>query len=247
VWVTEHHALPEYSHISASDVYMGYLARMTERIHLGLGNLQPQPPREPPRPQRRAGGDARSPHRWALRVRTGTGRGARTRSQPSISMIRVRRGRSGTRSRPRSSVSGSARTTRSRVSTSLSTGLTMCSPSLRSRTPRGVGGLRNPPTSRRRTARHRRPGFNFSPIYEMQPQIDAYKQASPMHRTVGSIQRQHHDHNAVVCMESPSTRVKIVKRKHRGYLFSLVCLYHDTFRSPRATHWPKHRTRFPTR
>src|SRR3954463_7188030 len=37
VWVTEHHSLTEYSHISASDVYMGSLARATERIHLGSG------------------------------------------------------------------------------------------------------------------------------------------------------------------------------------------------------------------
>ena len=44
VWVSEHHALAEYSHISASDVYMGYLARATERIHLGAGifNLSPR-------------------------------------------------------------------------------------------------------------------------------------------------------------------------------------------------------------
>ena len=34
VWISEHHALTEYSHMSASDVFMGYLARSTERIHL---------------------------------------------------------------------------------------------------------------------------------------------------------------------------------------------------------------------
>ena len=44
VWFSEHHALTEYSHLSASDVMMGYLARATERIHLGSGifNLSPR-------------------------------------------------------------------------------------------------------------------------------------------------------------------------------------------------------------
>ena len=44
VWVTEHHALTEYSHISANDVFMGYLAHGTKRIHLGSGifNLSPR-------------------------------------------------------------------------------------------------------------------------------------------------------------------------------------------------------------
>src|ERR671916_365016 len=46
VWISEHHALAEYSHMSASDVFMGYLARSTERIHLssGIFNLSPRAP-----------------------------------------------------------------------------------------------------------------------------------------------------------------------------------------------------------
>src|SRR5690606_1811548 len=44
VWVTEHHALTEYSHISANDVFLGYLARATKRLHIGSGifNLSPR-------------------------------------------------------------------------------------------------------------------------------------------------------------------------------------------------------------
>src|SRR6476646_7756551 len=37
VWVTEHHFLDEYSHLSANDVVLSYLAAKTERIHLGSG------------------------------------------------------------------------------------------------------------------------------------------------------------------------------------------------------------------
>jgi alkanesulfonate monooxygenase SsuD/methylene tetrahydromethanopterin reductase-like flavin-dependent oxidoreductase (luciferase family) len=41
VWVTEHHFLDEYSHVSANDVILGYLAHATERIHLGSGIFNP--------------------------------------------------------------------------------------------------------------------------------------------------------------------------------------------------------------
>ena len=40
-WITEHHFLEEYSHISANDVCIGYLTHATERIHLGSGIFNP--------------------------------------------------------------------------------------------------------------------------------------------------------------------------------------------------------------
>jgi alkanesulfonate monooxygenase SsuD/methylene tetrahydromethanopterin reductase-like flavin-dependent oxidoreductase (luciferase family) len=44
VWITEHHFLDEYSHLSANDVVAGYLAARTERIHIGSGIFNPLPP-----------------------------------------------------------------------------------------------------------------------------------------------------------------------------------------------------------
>ena len=43
-WLGEHHSLTEYSHMSAPEVVMGYLAHATERIHVGTGimNLSPR-------------------------------------------------------------------------------------------------------------------------------------------------------------------------------------------------------------
>jgi alkanesulfonate monooxygenase SsuD/methylene tetrahydromethanopterin reductase-like flavin-dependent oxidoreductase (luciferase family) len=43
-WVVEHHFLTQYSHLSDSASYLGYLAAITDRIHLGSGifNLNPQ-------------------------------------------------------------------------------------------------------------------------------------------------------------------------------------------------------------
>ena len=42
-WLSEHHFLEEYSHLSASEVFLGYLAGVTERIHLGsaIWNISP--------------------------------------------------------------------------------------------------------------------------------------------------------------------------------------------------------------
>jgi alkanesulfonate monooxygenase SsuD/methylene tetrahydromethanopterin reductase-like flavin-dependent oxidoreductase (luciferase family) len=42
-WLTEHHFLDEYSHLSANDVVAGYLAAKTERIHIGGGIFNPLP------------------------------------------------------------------------------------------------------------------------------------------------------------------------------------------------------------
>jgi alkanesulfonate monooxygenase SsuD/methylene tetrahydromethanopterin reductase-like flavin-dependent oxidoreductase (luciferase family) len=41
LWATEHHFLDEYSHLSANDVVLGYLAHATQRIHLGSGIFNP--------------------------------------------------------------------------------------------------------------------------------------------------------------------------------------------------------------
>src|SRR4051794_22544715 len=43
IWVSEHHFLDEYSHLSANQVVMGHLAHATKRIHLGSGIFNPLP------------------------------------------------------------------------------------------------------------------------------------------------------------------------------------------------------------
>jgi len=43
-WFTEHHFLREYSHISANEVFMGYVAARTERLHIGSGIFNITPP-----------------------------------------------------------------------------------------------------------------------------------------------------------------------------------------------------------
>src|SRR3954449_4776411 len=74
VWVTEHHFLDEYSHISANDVVAGYLARATERIHIGSGIFNPLP--QVNHPAKLAERVAMLDHLTEGRFEFGTGRGA---------------------------------------------------------------------------------------------------------------------------------------------------------------------------
>jgi alkanesulfonate monooxygenase SsuD/methylene tetrahydromethanopterin reductase-like flavin-dependent oxidoreductase (luciferase family) len=74
VWVTEHHFLDEYSHLSANDVVLGYLAHATERIHLGSGIFNPLP--QVNHPVKVAERVAMLDHLSNGRFEFGTGRGA---------------------------------------------------------------------------------------------------------------------------------------------------------------------------
>jgi alkanesulfonate monooxygenase SsuD/methylene tetrahydromethanopterin reductase-like flavin-dependent oxidoreductase (luciferase family) len=74
VWVVEHHFLDEYSHLSANDVFLGYLAHATERIHLGSGIFNPLP--QVNHPEKVAERVAMLDHLSNGRFEFGTGRGA---------------------------------------------------------------------------------------------------------------------------------------------------------------------------
>jgi alkanesulfonate monooxygenase SsuD/methylene tetrahydromethanopterin reductase-like flavin-dependent oxidoreductase (luciferase family) len=73
-WLSEHHALPEYSHLSASDAFAGYLAATTDRIHIasGIFNVSPRVNH----PVRNAERVAMLDHLTNRRFEFGTGRGA---------------------------------------------------------------------------------------------------------------------------------------------------------------------------
>jgi len=78
-WATEHHFLEEYSHLSANETFLGYVAAVTERIHIGSGIMNITPPVNHP---------ARVAERAAVldilsggRFEFGTGRGSSTTEQ----------------------------------------------------------------------------------------------------------------------------------------------------------------------
>jgi alkanesulfonate monooxygenase SsuD/methylene tetrahydromethanopterin reductase-like flavin-dependent oxidoreductase (luciferase family) len=74
VWLTEHHFLDEYSHLSANDVVSGYLAKATNRIHIGSGIFNPLP--QVNHPAKVAERVAMLDHLTDGRFEFGTGRGA---------------------------------------------------------------------------------------------------------------------------------------------------------------------------
>ena len=74
VWASEHHFLDEYSHLSANDAVLGYLAKATERIHLGAGIFNPLP--QVNHPVKVAERVAMLDHLSEGRFEFGTGRGA---------------------------------------------------------------------------------------------------------------------------------------------------------------------------
>ena len=73
-WFGEHHSLTEYSHLSASEVFIGYCAHATERIHLGSAIVSLPPVKD--HPVRVAERAAMLDHLTNQRYEFGTGRGA---------------------------------------------------------------------------------------------------------------------------------------------------------------------------
>ncbi|HJP65203.1 MAG TPA: LLM class flavin-dependent oxidoreductase, partial [Actinomycetota bacterium] len=74
IWLSEHHFLEEYSHLSASEVFLGYLAAATERIHIGSAIFNISPPVN--HPVRVAERVAMLDHLSKGRFEFGMGRGA---------------------------------------------------------------------------------------------------------------------------------------------------------------------------
>ncbi len=79
VWVTEHHFLTEYSHISANEVVMPHILARTERIRVASGIINVTPPVN--HPARIAERVAMLDHLSDGRFDFGTGRGSSTTEQ----------------------------------------------------------------------------------------------------------------------------------------------------------------------
>lgn len=78
-WATEHHFLKEYSHLSANESFLAYVAALTERIHIGSGIFNVTPPvNHPVRVAERA---AILDHLSEGRFELGMGRGSSTTEQ----------------------------------------------------------------------------------------------------------------------------------------------------------------------
>ena len=78
-WATEHHFLEEYSHLSANESFLAYLAGVTENIHLGSGIMNITPPVN--HPARVAERVAMLDHLSLGRFEFGMGRGSSSTEQ----------------------------------------------------------------------------------------------------------------------------------------------------------------------
>ena len=72
--------------------------------------------------------------------------------------------------------------------------------------------------------------FNFEPIYNLKGRIDAYKEGiANCTEPLGQFKNDNvMMTNAVICLSDRKKARQVALRRGRGYLYSLVCNYHDT-------------------
>ncbi len=246
VWVTEHHSLTEYSHISASDVYLGYLARATERLHLGSGifNLSPRVNH----PVRNAERAAMLDQLTRGRFEFGTGRGAGSHEVGTFNIHDT----SSTKAEWDEVAPEILRMWKTTDYTFQGKHFAIDKPHNILPKPYGPShppiwvACGNPGTyAKAGSLGIGALGFNFSPIGDMKPLIDTYKEA--VAKCTQPLGDYVNDNvmitNAVVCLKDRERARAAAMRPDRGYLFSLVCLYHDTFpKPPNAPVWPQRPT-----
>ena len=83
--------------------------------------------------------------------------------------------------------------------------------------------------------------FNFEPIHNLKGRVEAYKEAiqSPTEQ-IGQFKNDNvMMTNAVICLNDRKRAREIAMTAGRGYLVTMVNLYHDTMpKSPDAITWP---------
>jgi alkanesulfonate monooxygenase SsuD/methylene tetrahydromethanopterin reductase-like flavin-dependent oxidoreductase (luciferase family) len=242
-WFSEHHALTEYSHLSSSEVMMGYLAHATERIHLGSGifNLSPRVNH----PVRNAERVTMLDHLTEGRFEFGTGRGAGSHEIATFNI----HDSSSTRAEWDEVIRQLPRMWETESYTFQGEHFQMDKP--HNILPKPYQGMHPPiwvacgnPATFEKAGKLGigALGFNFTPIHEMRPMIESYKKGiatceDPVGRYVNDNVMLT---NAVLCFEDRDKAREIACRSNRGYLYSLVCLYHDTIPKPDwAPVWPE--------
>jgi alkanesulfonate monooxygenase SsuD/methylene tetrahydromethanopterin reductase-like flavin-dependent oxidoreductase (luciferase family) len=242
-WFSEHHALTEYSHLSSSEVFLGYLAHATSRIHLGSGifNLSPRVNH----PIRNAERVTMLDHMTEGRFEFGTGRGA---GSHEIATFNIHDSSSTRvewdeviRELPRMWETESYTFQGDHFAVDTPHNI-LPKPYQASHPPMWVA-CGNPATFEKAGKLGLGAlGFNFTPIHEMRPMIESYKKGiATCEEPVG---RYVNDNvmltNAVLCFEDRDRAREIATRANRGYLYTLVCLYHDTIPKPEwAPVWPE--------
>ena len=241
-WFGEHHALTEYSHMSAPEVVMGYVAARTERIHLGTGINSLSPRKE--HPVRYAERAAMLDHITEGRFEWGTGRGAGSHEMASFDIL----DKDSTKAEWDEVVREVVRMWEQFDYSFEGEHFTV--PGRRSIHPKPYGHSHPPiwmacgnPGS---FAKAGSLGigaiaFNFEPIHNLKGRIEAYKEAAadPI-EIIGDYQNDNvMMTNGVICLADRKRAREVALSQGGGYLVTLVNLYHDTMpKSPDAITWP---------
>jgi alkanesulfonate monooxygenase SsuD/methylene tetrahydromethanopterin reductase-like flavin-dependent oxidoreductase (luciferase family) len=242
-WLGEHHGLTEYSHMSAPEVAMGYLAHATERIHLGsaIMNLSPRVNH----PVRNAERAAMLDHVTNGRYEWGTGRGAGSHEIATFNIL----DKNSTKAEWEEVIAEIPRMWEQRDYQFEGEHFTVPYPHNVLPKPYGKGhppiwvACGNPGTfSRAGELGLGAIAFNFEPIHALKGRIDAYKTA--VVDCTEPLGQYKNDNvmmtNAVICLSDRKRAREIACSLGRGYLYSLVCLYHDTMPKPDyAPVWPE--------
>ena len=236
-WIVEHHFLTEYSHLSDSGPYLGYLAAITDRIHIGSGifNLNPQV-NHPVRIAERA---AMLDHLSDGRFELGTGRGAGSREvtgfdiestsvtkEPWDEVIRQL-----TRMWNETEYSYDGKFFRVPYpNPEKPTRNVLPKPWKKPHPPLWVAAG-NPPTYEKAARLGLGVlGFNVAAIKDMEPLVRTYKDHIHEAEPVGDYVNDNvMITNGVVCLEDGKKARELATRMGIHYLQSLVFYYHDTF------------------
>ncbi len=241
VWVSEHHFLDEYSHLSASEIFLAYLAGVTERIHIGsaIWNISP-PVNHPVRVAERV---AMMDHLSQGRFEFGMGRGAGSREVTGFDIASTNDTKAMfdevAKEFPRmwretqySFEGESFRVPERNV---------LPKPWGKAHPPMWQAAG-NPPTYEK-AARSGFGviGFNFSAAKAMAPMIEAYKKAIGEAEPIGDwVNDNVMITNSVVCLEDGRKAREVAAGMGSGRLQSLVFRYHDTFPKPQGVpDWSK--------
>jgi len=241
-WFGEHHALTEYSHMSAGEVVIGYCAARTERIHLGSAIVSLPPRKE--HPVRYAERAAMLDHITDNRYEFGTGRGAGSHEVATFNIMDTNE----TKAEWDEVIREIPKMWEQKDYEFHGEHFTVPYPHNILPKPYGKGhppiwvACGNPGTFVKAGAHGIGAiAFNFEPIFNLKARVAAYKEA--IQSPVEQIGQYRNDNvmmtNAVICLNDRKRAREIAMTAGRGYLVSMVNLYHDTMpKSPDAIVWP---------
>jgi alkanesulfonate monooxygenase SsuD/methylene tetrahydromethanopterin reductase-like flavin-dependent oxidoreductase (luciferase family) len=240
IWVSEHHFLEEYSHISANEVFLGYLAAVTERIHIASGIFNITPPVN--HPVRNAERAAMLDHLTEGRFEMGTGRGAGSLEVTGFGIEDT----SITKEMYADVIGEFVKMwTQEEYSYdgkfwSLPPRNVLPKPYAKPHPPLWMAAGNPPSFARAAQLGMGVLGFNMASIKEMAPLVQAYKEALPDAKPVGKyINDNVMVTNTAIVLEDGDKARKVAGEMGSGRHHSLVYRYHDTFPKPAyVPDWP---------